>query len=935
MNSSVSARFNADLLDEKFALWKEDPLSVEPTWSAFFEGFELGSAQLKPRQSGPSAFGASDGEVDELDLGRRALVVSMVYNYRILGHSQAWLDPLSREPEKNPRLSLEALGFSASDLETIVKTQFFHRAQQMPLREMISLLEKIYCDRIGFEFMHIHNTEVRDWLRERIEDRIQSPPPNRETCEQRLRWLVEAESFEQFLHRKYVGQKRFGLDGGEALMVSLATILEGCPGAGAERLVMGMAHRGRLNVLANFLRKPLKVILYEFSENYVPNVAMGDGDVKYHLGFETTRETESGGEVAISLAANPSHLEAVNAVVEGKARARQRAASFPIDTSVNRDSIIPILIHGDAAMAGQGTVAEVLNLSQLPGYRTGGTIHIVINNQIGFTTSAEDARSSDYCTDVAKMIEAPIFHVNGDCPHEVAFVSQLALDFRQEYNRDVVIDIVCYRRHGHNEGDEPAFTQPKMYRSIRAHATAAKLFEQQLLDDGILTEQEIAALYQIHEARMDLELDQLKQHEAAGDSHVFAGSSAVMQPPYSHKPVITGVKKKLFREIGKGLTTLPEKFKPNAKLEKRFLEPRRVAVENGGPYNWAFAESLAFGSLLLEGRGVRLSGQDCRRGTFSQRHAVLYDAETRDRYFPLNHLAENEADQAHFCVYNSLLSEVAVLGFDYGYSLVASDMLVLWEAQFGDFINGAQVIIDQFVASAESKWSQPSSIVLLLPHGYEGMGPEHSSARPERFLQLCAEDNIQVCNLTTPAQYFHLLRRQTLRLIRKPLILMTPKSLLGNPICVSREAEFIGKTRFCEFLDDEQLVAESDDVNRLIFCSGKVYYDLLEYRNENKLKNAAIIRVEQFYPFNSEMIEEIVSRYPRANKKWVWCQEEPKNMGAWSFMDPQLQKLADRIAGGHVNLRYAGRARSASPAAGAKAIHVHEQAKLVETAFAV
>lgn len=935
MNSSVSARLNADLLDEKYAQWKEDPRSVEPTWSAFFEGFELGAAQPPPKSKFKAKKLPADqgtGEFDELDLGRRSLVVSMVYNYRILGHSQAWLDPLSNGGEKNDRLSLKALGFSEDDLETEVQTRFFHRAERMTLQRMIELLEKIYCDTIGFEFMHIHNTEVRHWLRDRIEERVTRPDPSHEAKERVLRWLIEAESFEQFLHRKYVGQKRFGLDGGESLMVALGTILESCPEAGIQRIVMGMAHRGRLNVLANFLRKPLKVILYEFSENYVPNVAMGDGDVKYHLGFETTRETESGGAVEISLAANPSHLEAVNAVVEGKARAQQRAASFPNDEAVDRSLVIPVLIHGDAAMAGQGSVAEVLNLSQLPGYRTGGTIHLVINNQIGFTTSAEDARSSAYCTDVAKIIEAPVFHVNGDRPLEVAFVTELALEFRQRYQRDVVIDIVCYRRHGHNEGDEPAFTHPKMYRDIGAHASTGKLFEQQLLAQKSLTEAEIRALYQVHEARMDDELAQLKEQEALGNSHVFAESTAVMQPEYSHKPTITGIEVENFRRIGQRLTELPDGFTPNEKLAKRFLEPRREAIAKGGPINWAFAESLAFGSILLEGHGVRLSGQDCRRGTFSQRHAVLYDTESGENYFPLRHLADDEADQGRFCVYNSLLSETAVLGFDYGYSLVATDMLILWEAQFGDFVNGAQVIIDQFIASAESKWAQPSSLVMLLPHGYEGMGPEHSSGRVERFLQSCAENNMQVCNVTTPAQYFHLLRRQVLRTIRKPLILMTPKSLLGNPDCVSQEADFTGKTHFREFLDDEQLVAAPNRVTRLIFCAGKVYYDLLKYRNENSLKNIAIIRVEQFYPFNWALLEEVVARYPRANKKWVWCQEEPLNMGGWTFIGPRLQQAAEKIARGQVHVRYAGRDRSASPAAGAKAIHVREQQRLVKEA---
>ncbi len=931
MNSSVSARLNADLLDEKFAAWKNDPRSVEADWSAFFEGFEIGAAQRKPGKNGASEPSAP---ADELQLARRALVVSMIYNYRILGHTQARLDPLSAEHPRNDRLSLEALGFSAEDLEREVRSQFFRHAQRMPLREMIRELESIYCGQIGYEFMHINNHDVRHWLRDKIEERAEAPQPAVEGKSRVLRWLVEAESFEQFLHHKYVGQKRFGLDGGESAMVALGTILDGCPGAGVEQIVMGMAHRGRLNVLANFLRKPLKVILYEFSENYVPNVAMGDGDVKYHLGFETTRDV-GGHKIGITLAANPSHLEAVNSVVEGQARARQRQANFPDDEGVNRDSVLPVLLHGDAAFAGQGPVAEVLNLSKLPGYRTGGTIHIIINNQIGFTTTPEDARSSDYCTDVAKMIEAPVFHVNGDYPMEVAFVTELALKFRQKYNTDVVIDIVCYRRHGHNEGDEPAFTLPLRYRNIRDHESVARLFEQRLLQNNELSEEEIREIHREFEDRMNQEYEALKEKEGKGESHAFAGSTAVIQLPYTHVPFATGIEPDVLRHVARKLGELPDGFDANDKLDKRFLAHRRKAAENGGPFNWAMAESLAFGSLLQEGYGVRLSGQDCRRGTFSQRHAVLYDVSTRNRYFPLRNLAEPGEEQGRFFVYNSLLSEAAVLGFEYGYSLVARDVLVMWEAQFGDFANGAQVIIDQFISSAESKWQQPSNVVMLLPHGYEGMGPEHSSARLERFLQLCADNNMQVCNLTTPAQYFHLLRRQALRPPRKPLVLMTPKSLLNHSQCVSHEADMTGETCFREIIDDDQLVDAPDRVTRLLFCSGKVYYDLLAYRNEEKIKNAAIIRLEQFYPFHREGIAEVIRRYPRANKKWVWCQEEPKNMGAWSFVAPRLQKIANKVAGDHVNLRYAGRDSSASPAAGSKAVHVREQVRLVREAFSV
>ncbi|MEQ1842150.1 MAG: thiamine pyrophosphate-dependent enzyme, partial [Verrucomicrobiales bacterium] len=524
-------------------------------------------------------------------------MVSMIYNYRILGHTQAWLDPLSTEAPVNERLSLAELGFTEDDLRLEVQSQFFGEAVKMTLGDMIERLKAIYCGWTGFEFMHIHNTEVRHWLRDRIEGRLDQAGLPGADQQRILKWIVEAEAFEQFLHRKYVGQKRFGLDGGESLIVALGTIFEACPESGIDHLVMGMAHRGRLNVLANFLCKPLKVILYEFSENYVPNLTMGDGDVKYHLGFETDRATGSGALVGISLAANPSHLEAVNAVVEGKARARQRSANFPDDEGVNRDSVVPILIHGDAAFAGQGSVAEVLNLSQLPGYRTGGTIHLIINNQIGFTTTPDDARSSAYCTDVAKMIEAPVFHVNGDHPLEVAFVTRLALEFRQRYNRDVVVDIVCYRRHGHNEGDEPAFTLPDLYRNIQTHPDIAKLFADELLAKGIMDAAGVKKLHQDYDTRITEEHEQLKEHERKGEGHVFAGSTAVVQSPYTHEPFLTGIEPDWLRHIGKQLTTVPERFQANEKLDKRFLGPRRDAVANGGPFNWAFAESLAFGAL--------------------------------------------------------------------------------------------------------------------------------------------------------------------------------------------------------------------------------------------------------------------------------------------------------------------------------------------------
>ncbi len=624
----------------------------------------------------------------------------------------------------------------------------------------------------------------------------------------------------------------------------------------------------------------------------------------------------------IFLAPNPSHLEAVNPVVEGMTRARQRL----VDDIETRTHVLPILLHGDAAFAGQGPVAEVLNFSQLAGYRTGGTVHMIVNNQIGFTTLPEDARSSVYCTDVVKMIEAPVFHVNGDCPLDVLFCAKLALEFRQRFRRDVVIDIVCYRRHGHNEADEPAFTAPQLYRTIRSKKTTCTLFKEALIDDLTLSPETIEAIEDDIRKKLVSDYEKIQQLESEGGEGVFHGASVVLQPSYSHDPVYTAITKKQLKFLGQRLTDVPDDFKLNDKVKRFVLGRRAAATRDGGPFDWGYAEALAFASLLAEGKPVRLSGQDSRRGTFSHRHAVLYDADTRERYFPLKNISP---DQAMFCAYNSLLSEHAVLGFDYGYTLMVPDMLICWEAQFGDFANGAQVIIDQFISSSESKWAKPSGIVMLLPHGYEGQGPEHSSARLERFLQLCAEGNMQVCNLTTPAQYFHVLRRQLARPFRKPLIIMTPKSLLRHESAVSYSADFTGKTCFLEMIDDHHLVDKPERVTRLIFCSGKVYYDLRAYRDEHKLRNAAIIRIEQLYPFHADLLKSIVQRYPRANKKWVWCQEEPLNMGAWSYVGARLEKISKN------RVRYAGRDRSASPAAGSKAIHTREQKNLVEDAFSV
>ena len=925
MSATLPFRANQDLLDSKYTDWKKAPDSVETTWASFFEGFELGMAELARRNS-RTAGAASGPTLSESTLNFRMRVTNALFAFRSLGHSAAHLNPLSAKAPAVPVLTLEGLGFTEADLDSEVQTQMFRGGQTMKLREMLAELQRIYCANVGFEFMHIQTPEVRSWLLERIENRLSEAKPSEQSQIDALRWLLEAETFERFLHRRFVGQKRFSIEGGESMLVALETLLENLAAQGGREIVLGMPHRGRLSVLANFLRKPLETLFYEFSENYVPNMVAGDGDVKYHLGFETVRKTRSGNPVAVMLAPNPSHLEAVDPVVEGMARARQR---FLNDTA-ERKQVIAVLLHGDAAFAGQGMVAEVLNLSQLPGYRTGGTIHIVVNNQIGFTTSPADARSTNYCTDVAKMIDAPVLHVNGDCPLEVAAAARLALEFRQKFGRDVVIDIVCYRRYGHNETDEPAFTQPNMARAIAAHPSTATIYRQQLAQAGVLDEAGAAALQKELEDGLEDGVKALAEREGKSGGNPFEGSTAEPQAAYDYHVVPTGITRAQLDFIGRKLLESPEGFRLHPTIAKRFLAARAKAIEAGEGIDWAYAESLAFGSLLTENHGVRLSGQDVRRGTFSQRHSVFYDTETRERHIPLNNLAADPStEQGRFCVYNSLLSEVAVLGFDYGYSLLASNMLICWEAQFGDFVNGAQVILDQFIASAESKWQRPSHITLLLPHGFEGQGPEHSSARLERFLQSSAGGNWQVCNFTTPAQYFHALRRQVKRGTRKPLIVMTPKSLLRHPRCISKVSDMAEGTHFREVLDDEHLTTAPERVTRLILCSGKVYYDLLEFREEHKIKNAAIIRIEQLYPLHYEMLKEIVAKYPRAQKKWIWCQEEPRNMGAFYYIRPRLEELSNH------KLRYAGRERSSSPAAGSKAIHVLEQEKLVEAAFSV
>lgn len=913
--SSLSTGTNAAVFETLYEQWLADPNSVDATWQAFFQGFTLG------HNGGPLTNASAEAAgVNVNDSRKQVMAIRFINAHRSHGHLQAHLDPLNPAPEPHPKLSIEAFEFTEADLDNTYTLTRYKGGGQMKLRDIVSSINETFSRTIGVEYMHVGEMEARDWLQSRMEACNNQPSFSAFQKRRILRRLHKAELFEKFLHTKFVGQKRFALEGGETTIPAFDMLLEKCPELGIEEIVLGMAHRGRLSVLSNIMRKPFDVLFDQFSENYIPDAVGGDGDVKYHLGYEAELVTSEGKKIDVRLAANPSHLEIVNPVVEGKVRARQR-----IHGDLERRKVCPVLIHGDAAFAGQGVVAETLNFSQLPGYRTGGTVHFVINNQIGFTTNPADARSTRYCTDVAKLIEAPVFHVNGDDPEAVCYVTQLALEFRIKFRRDVVIDMVCYRRHGHNESDEPAFTQPLMYKSIRSHDLVSKIYTDKLIAEGSLTQADSDAIAAEYTAAMEAAFQKAKAVDAARIAaqlahDQFRGSTAIFQPQYNHTPVSTGVSPEVLGKVAHALTHTPDGFNVNKKIQ-RLLDNRAKAFAAGGPIEWSYAESLAWGTLLNEGTPVRLSGQDCRRGTFSQRHAYLYDANTRERYAPLDNVREG---QGKLCVYNSLLSEAAVLGFDYGYSLDYPDMLCQWEAQFGDFANGAQVVIDQFICSSESKWQRLSGIVLLLPHGYEGQGPEHSSARLERFLQLCAEDNIQVCNISTPANFFHVLRRQIHRDFRKPLIVMSPKSLLRSPVAVSKVEEFIGDTSFQEILLDP---TPPEKAKRIIFCSGKVYYDLDGYRKTKEISDTTIIRLEQLYPLHRDKMMELADQHRGA--RLIWCQEESQNMGAWSYIAPQLEEIFG------TKPKYIGRDAAASPAVGALTLHKRELAVMLMEAFSL
>ena len=856
----------------------------------------------------------------------RALM--LIRAYRVRGHLEAKLDPLGLQtPNSHPELDPATYGFGPGDRDRSIFIDGVLGRESATVNEIIAIVRASYCGPIGVEFMHIQDPGQKTWIQRRIEG---APWVNGFDAVQKtqiLQQLTEAEGFEAFCQKRYVGTKRFGLEGGEVTIPALHAMIDVAAGRGVTEIAIGMPHRGRLNTLVNIVRKPFTAVFSEFGgSSFKPDDVQGSGDVKYHLG--TSTDVEIGGHpVHISLQPNPSHLEAVDPVVVGKVRARQDAAG---DT-VGRHSVMGILMHGDAAFAGQGLVYETLAMSQLIGYRTGGTIHLIVNNQIGFTTVPAHAYSGLYCTDIAKSVQCPILHVNGDEPEAVMFCARLAAEFRMEFSTDFVLDIVCYRRHGHNETDEPAFTQPVMYRAIKDRATTRKLYADKLASEGSLPTDSSQAMWDEFQARLE-DAYAAAQSYKPNKADWLEGRWAGLKPAAATDEggeAATALTHDELQAIGRALSTPPADFDLNPKIARQ-LDAKRVMIETGLGIDWATGEALAFGGALLDGNRVRLSGEDCQRGTFSQRHAVLVDQANQNEYVPLNNIGAN---QAKIEIFNSLLSEQGVLGFEYGYTLADPKVLVLWEAQFGDFANGAQVIIDQFLASGETKWLRMSGLVMLLPHGHEGQGPEHSSARLERYLQLCAERNMAVCNLTTPANYFHALRRQLKRDFRKPLVVMTPKSLLRHKLAVSPLSEFGEGSRFQFVIPETETLVAPDGVKRVVLCSGKVYYDLLQERREKGITDVALVRLEQIYPFPAATLARVLAPYKNADL--VWCQEEPANNGAWTFVDRRLEAVLKELGGKAQRPTYAGRDAAASPATGLAKVHVLQQTKLVHDALGV
>jgi 2-oxoglutarate dehydrogenase E1 component len=891
---------NQDFIESQYRIWKSDPNAVTADWRHFFQGFELAAGR-------PEGVAPAGGEAS----ATQARVHTLVQRFREIGHLLACLDPLEACPLEHPLLTLDSVGLAPESLEALFVLPDGPANVQAPLRDILAALRETYSRSIGVEFMHLQDPAERRWLIERMEPVRNAPALQAAEKRRILKKLVHAAAFEQFLNTKYVGVTRFSLEGCEALIPGLDVLLERSAALGCREVILGMAHRGRLNVQVNIIGKPFSDIFGEFENCYDPDLLVGAGDVKYHTGYLNDLLTEDGRELRILMMNNPSHLEAVDPVVEGFARGRQEA----LDAGIER--VLPVLLHGDAAFAGQGVVAEVLNLSQLEGYRTGGTVHVIVNNQIGYTTLPEHARSSRYSTDVAKAIMVPVFHVHGENPEAVVHVMRLAADYRRQFGKDVIVDLIGYRRFGHNEGDEPYFTQPLMYERIRQRPPVDALYAQRLQDETVVTAAEVEGFSAELRARLEADYDAVHGSACVFPEHRFYEEWERYTGVYSPVSLETGVPRDTLLALARGLARLPEGFNLNPKLEK-LLARRLETVERGEGVDWANAEALAFASIVTEGHSVRLSGQDSGRGTFSQRHSVLVDARTGDPFCPLARLAEG---QAEFCVHNSPLSEAGVLGFEYGYSLARPDALVLWEAQFGDFANNAQAVIDLFIASGEAKWQRLSGLALLLPHGLEGLGPEHSSARLERFLQLCAGENMIVCNPTTPAQYFHLLRRQVKSGFRKPLVVMTPKSLLRSPLAVS-SVDQLAKGSFRGVLDDPEA---EPGAGALVLCSGKIAYDLQVRRRELKRADIAILRLEQLYPLPQAQLRLVLARYKQAQAFWV--QEEPENMGAWAFVRPRLEALL----GGRA-LTYIGRRESPTPATGFPHIYRREQAEIIDRA---
>jgi 2-oxoglutarate dehydrogenase E1 component len=965
---------NAAYIEQLYARYSEDPASVAPEWREFFASLKdetaivaenaRGASWKRPNWPVPAngelvsaldgnwaavetavsdkikakaqAKGAEVGSAEVMQATRDSVrALMLIRAYRVRGHLHANLDPLDLEPRRDTEeLHPSHYGFTEADCDRKIFLDNVLGLEFGTIREIVAILERTYCQTIGVEFMHISDPAEKAWIQERIEGPDKEITFTREGKRAILNKLVEADGFEKFLDLKYTGTKRFGLDGGESMIPALEQIIKRGGALGVKEIVLGMAHRGRLNVLAQVMGKPHRAIFHEFKGgSFTPDDVEGSGDVKYHLGASSDRAFD-GNNVHLSLTANPSHLEIVDPVVLGKTRAKQDQFGDPPE---RRTSAMPLLIHGDAAFAGQGVVAECLGLSGLKGHRTGGSVHFIVNNQIGFTTSPHFSRSSPYPSDVAKMVEAPIFHVNGDDPEAVVFAAKVATEYRQRFHKPVVIDMFCYRRFGHNEGDEPAFTQPKMYKLVRQHPSTLEIYSKKLIAEGVVSEAEVEGMRSAFRAKLDSELEialGYKPNKADWLDGRWAGLKAARTDEDDARRGRTGVPAETLKEIGLAISQIPPGFQVHRTIQ-RFIDNRRKMIETGEGIDWAMGEALAFGSLLLDGHPVRLSGQDVERGTFSQRHSVLLDQETEERLTLLNRIRDG---QSRFEVINSMLSEEAVLGFEYGFSLSEPNALVLWEAQFGDFANGAQVVFDQFISSGERKWLRMSALTCLLPHGYEGQGPEHSSARLERWLQMCAEDNMQVAYCSTPANYFHILRRQLKREFRKPLILMTPKSLLRHKRCVSRLDELADASTFHRVLwdDAEQggavKLVRDDKVRRVVLCTGKVYYDLFEEREKRGIDDVYLLRVEQLYPFPMKALATELARFKAADV--VWCQEEPKNMGSWTFVEPYLEWVLDHAGSRVKRPRYVGRPAAASPAVGQMSKHLAQLQAFLDDAFA-